>query len=88
MMRLLRLVDVSLSPLARELELLRRLKEATACGTERLRITIEGRRLCLDGFVISVYEKFEVEKTCRALAPESILVNRLRVACAEEQRVS
>ena len=87
-MRSLRLVDVSLSPFIRELELLRRLQAATACETERLRLTISGRQLFVDGFVASVDEKFQVEKACGALAPESIVVNRLRVAASEERRVS
>lgn len=80
-MKTLRLTDFSASPLSRERELLRQLQGKTACNTERVRLVIEGHRLCLDGFVGSVHEKFEVERTCRALAPESILVNRLRVAC-------
>ena len=53
-MRPLRLVDASLSFLVQELELLQRLQAATAGGTERLRLTISGRQLFLDGFVESV----------------------------------
>jgi hypothetical protein len=84
----LRLVDASLSPLAQELELLQRLRAATASGTERLRLTISGRHLFLDGFVESLDQKSQVEQACRALTPESILVNRLCVAVSEGPRVS
>lgn len=87
-MRPLRLVDASLSPLVQELELLQRLQAATAGGTERLRLTISGRQLFLDGFVESVDQKSQMEQACRALAPQSILVNRLRVAVSEGPRVS
>lgn len=88
LMRKLRLADLASSPLAREAELLRKLQTATASGTERLRLTIAGRDLFLDGFVDSLDQKFQVEKACRDLAPESCLVNRLRVATAEERQVS
>lgn len=88
MMRPLRLVDASLGPLAREIELLRQLQARTECGTSAVRLTIAGRRLFLDGFAESVVEKFLLEKACRELAPESILVNRLRVAVSEQRRVS
>jgi hypothetical protein len=84
----LRLVDASLSPLVKELELLQRLQAATAGGTERLRLTISGRQLFLDGFVESVDQKSQVEQACRALAQQSILVNRLRVAASEGPRAS
>jgi hypothetical protein len=88
LMRKLRLADLASSPLAREAELFRKLQTATASGTERLRLTIAGRDLFLDGFVDSLDLKFQVEKACRELAPESTLVNRLRVAAAEERQVS
>ena len=87
-MRFLRLVQASSNPLAQELDLLQRLQAAAACDTERLRLTIEGRRLMLDGFVGSVDEKFQLEEACRELAPGSVLVNRLRVAAFEQRRVS
>ena len=87
-MRPLRLVDASLSFLVQELELLQRLQAATAGGTERLRLTISGRQLFLDGFVESVDQKSQVEQACGALDPQSILVTRLRVAVSEGPRVS
>jgi len=87
-MRKLRLLELSSSPLVQELELLQRLQTATAGGTERLRLTISGRQLFLDGFVESVDQKSQMEQACRALAPQSILVNRLRVAVSEGPRVS
>jgi hypothetical protein len=86
--RPLRLVAACLSPLVQELELLQRLQAARAGGTERLRLTISGRQLFLDGFVECVDQKSQVEQACRALAPQSILVNRLRVAVSEGPRVS
>jgi hypothetical protein len=63
--------------------LLQRLRAATASGTERLRLTISGRHLFLDGFVESLDQKSQVEQACRAFTPESILVNRLCVAVSE-----
>ncbi|OFW65335.1 MAG: hypothetical protein A2Y74_02455 [Actinobacteria bacterium RBG_13_63_9] len=87
-MRPLRLVDAAQSPLAQELELLQQLQATTAGGTERLRLTISGRRLFLDGFAESVDHKFRLEDACKTLAPQSILVNRLRVAASEGPRVS
>jgi len=88
LMRKLRLADLASSPLPREAELFRKLQTATASGTDRLRLTIAGRDLFLDGFVDSLDQKFQVEKACRELAPESYLVNRLRVATAEDRQVS
>ena len=87
-MRTLRLVDLSSSPLAREEELFRKLQAAGICGTKPLRLTISGRWLFVDGFVESVDQKLRTERTCRELAPGSILVNRLRVAVSEGPRVS
>lgn len=87
-MRVLRLDDRYSSPLTREVELLRKLQAATVGGTERLRLTIAGRRLFLDGFVDSVDQKLRAEKACRVLAPECAIVNRLRVAATEERQVS
>ena len=65
LMKVLRLADRSLSPLAREEELLSRLLAAGVCGPERLRLTIAGHRVFVDGFVGSVDQKFRVEKACR-----------------------
>lgn len=87
-MKELRLIDMSVSPLAREEELLRKLKAAGVCPPERLRLTIAGRLLFVDGFVCSLEEKLQAAKACRELAPGSTVVNRLRVAAAEETRVS
>lgn len=87
-MKVLRLVDLESRPLAREEELLRRLREADVCRCAAVRLTVSGRRLLVDGFVASVEEKFLVESVCRQLAPESDLINRLRVASTEEQQVS
>lgn len=87
-MRTLRLVDLSSSPLSREAELFRKLQTAGVCSPERLRLTIAGRHLFVDGFVGSLDEKLGVEKACRELAPESYLVNRLRVAAYDETQLS
>lgn len=84
MMRALQLADLSSNPLAREAELLLKLHTAGVCGLDRLRLTIAGRRLFVDGFAGSVDEKLKIERACRELTPESYLVNRLRVAVAEE----
>jgi hypothetical protein len=70
------------------LKLLQQLQAATTGGTERFRLTISGRQLFLDGFVESVDQVSQVEQACRALTPESILVNRLCVAVSEGPRVS
>jgi hypothetical protein len=88
MMRALRVADASSSPFAGEAELLRKLQTAGVSSAERLRLTIDGRCLFLDGFVSSVGEKLRVEKVCRQVAPESHLVNRLRVAVAEDQMMA
>ncbi len=87
-MKELRLTDGSLSPLIREEELLRKLKAAGVCPPERLRLTIAGRLLFVDGFVCSLDEKRQAEKACHELATGSTVVNRLRIAAAEETRVS
>jgi hypothetical protein len=84
MMRVLRLANLSSNPLVREEELFRKLQTAGVSSPERLRLTIDGRYLFVDGFVSSVGEKLRVEKACRQVAPESYLVNRLRVAVADE----
>lgn len=87
-MRTLRLMALSASPLAREEELLRALEMSGICATERLRVTIAGRQLLLDGFVDSVDQKHQVEMACREFAQGSTIVNRLRVAAAEQWRLS
>lgn len=87
-MRVLRLFDLESSPLAREEELLRRLRAAEVCSPTTVRLTVAGRSLFVDGFVGSVEEKFQVESVCRQLAPDSDLINRLRVASTEERQVS
>ncbi|NIO68887.1 MAG: hypothetical protein GTN71_07590 [Anaerolineae bacterium] len=87
-MTALRVGDASSSPLATEAELSRKLQTAGVCSPERLRLTIDGRYLFVDGFVGSVGEKLRVEEVCRQVAPESYLVNRLRVAVAEEPVIS
>ena len=87
-MRVLRLADLESSPLVREEELLRQLRAAEVCSSTTVRLTVSGRRLFVDGFVASVEEKFQVEGVCRQLAPDSDLINRLRVASAEEREVS
>lgn len=86
-MRILRLVELSSSPLAREEELFRKLQAAGICGTEPLRLTISGRWLFVDGFVESLDEKLRAERTCREFAPGSTIMNRLRVAAPEERQV-
>ncbi len=87
-MKVLRLANNSTSPLAREEELFRKLQAAAICCTERLRLTIAGRRLFLDGFVESLDQKLQAERICQELALGSTVVNRLRVAAAEERQVS
>ncbi len=87
-MKELRLANGSSSPLMQEKELLRRLRAASICAPERLRLTINGRWLFVDGFVESLAQKLEAERACRELAPSSTVVNRLRVAAADERRVS
>ena len=83
-MKVLRLADDSTSPLAREEELFRKLQAAGICGAEALRLTISGRWL----FVESLDQKLRAERTCRELAPGSMVVNRLRVATPAERQVS
>ncbi len=87
-MKVLRLADNSTSPLAREEELFRKLQAAAICCTDLLRLTIAGNRLFLDGFVPSLDQKLQAERICQELALESTVVNRLRVAAAEERQVS
>ncbi len=86
-MRVLRLVD-DVNPLAREEALLRRLRTAMVRSSTTVRLTVAGRRLFVDGFVASVEEKFQVENVCRRLAPDSDVINRLRVAFTAERQVS
>ncbi len=78
-MKILRLADASANPLAREEELLSALQAGGACSCQQLRLTISGRQLFLDGFVESLDQKLRAEQACRELAPESTVVNRLRV---------
>ncbi len=87
-MKVLRLAGESDSPLAREEELLRGLQAVGACCTDLLRLTIAGNRLFLDGFVPSLDQKLQAERVCQELALGSTVVNRLRVAAAEERQVS
>ncbi len=87
-MKVLRLAGESDSPLAREEELLRGLQAAGACCTDLLRLTIAGNRLFLDGFVPSLDQKLQAERICQELAQGNTVVNRLRVAAAEEGQVS
>jgi hypothetical protein len=82
-MKILQVVEPQESPLLQEKELLTRLQKAEVYHIEEFRIAIAGRRVFLDGFVASVREKRQVENTCRKLAPDVDLINRLRVAsCA------
>ncbi len=87
-MKVLRLAGESDSPLAREEELLRRLRAEGVCCTDLLRLTVSGNRLFLDGFVPSLDQKLQAERICQELAQGSTVVNRLRVATAEEGQVS
>ena len=87
-MRALRLTELSTSPLVREEEILQMLRRSGICAAERLRVTVAGRRLLLDGFVDSVDQKHQVEMACREFAHGSAIVNRLRVAAAEQWRLS
>ena len=87
-MKVLRPADESDTPLAREEELLRRLQAVGACRTDLLRLTIADNRLFLDGFVASLDQKLQAERVCQELAQGSTVVNRLRVAAAEERQVS
>lgn len=70
------------SPLMREAELWRTLK-ASGLPLSGLRVTFEGQRLFMDGFVDSLDKKLQAEETCRKLAPGSVVVNRLRVAAQD-----
>jgi hypothetical protein len=87
LMKTLRLLHPSTSPLAREEELCHKLQAAGIWGTEPLRLTISGRWLFMDGFVESLDKKLKAERTCRELAPGSTVVNRLRVVAAAERQV-
>ncbi len=81
-MKILRLADASANPLAREEQLLIALEAAGTCSCQQLRLTIAGRQLFLDGFVESLDQKLRAEQACRKLAPETTVVNRLRVGCS------
>lgn len=78
----------SSSPLTREAELIRRLRDAGVCSPDRMRVTIAGRLLFVDGFVESLDEKYRAERACREFVPGATVVNRLRVAATEERQVS
>ena len=87
-MRELSLSDRSSSPLLQEEELLEKLLAAGACKPDRVRLTMAGHWLFVDGFVDSLDQKLRAERECRRFAPGSTVVNRLRVAAAEERPVS
>ena len=87
-MRELTLSDRSSSPVLQEDELLEKLLASGACQPDRVRVTIAGRWLFVDGFVDSLEQKLLAERECRHLAPGNTVVNRLRVAAAEERPVS
>lgn len=87
-MRELNLSDRSSSPLLQEEELLEMLRACGACKPDRVRLTMAGRWLFVDGFVDSLEQKLQAERACRQLARGSTVVNRLRVAAAEERPVS
>ena len=83
-MRELNLSDRSSSPILQEEELLERLLACGACKPDRVRLTMAGRWLFVDGFVDSLEHKLQAERECRQHAPGSTVVNRLRVAVTEE----
>ncbi len=87
-MRELNLSDRSSSPLLQEEELLEMLRACGACKPDRVRLTMAGRWLFVDGFVDSLEQKLQAERSCRQLAHGCTVVNRLRVAAAEETPVS
>jgi len=87
-MRELSLSDRSSSPLLLEEELLEKLRACGACKPDRVRLMMAGRWLFVDGFVDSLDQKLQAERECRHLAPGSTVVNRLRVAAAEERPLS
>ena len=87
-MRELSLSDRSSSPLLREEELLEMLRACGACKPDRVRLTMAGRWLFVDGFVDSLDQKLQAERACRQLAHGCTVVNRLRVAATEETPVS
>lgn len=64
------------------------LRACGACKPDRVRLTMAGRWLFVDGFVDSLDQKLQAERACRQLARGSTVVNRLRVAAAEERPVS
>ena len=86
--RELRLSDRSVGPLLREEEMLEKLRASGACEPDRVRLTVAGRWLFVDGFVDSLDQKLLAERACRQFAPACTVVNRLRVAAAEERPVS
>ena len=63
-MKVLHPTGISASPLEREVELFRKIQAAGACSSERLRLTIAGRRLFLDGnterFEMSLHSGVEI----------------------------
>ena len=87
-MRELNLSDRSSSPLLLEEELLEKLRASGACKPDRVRLTMAGRWLFVDGFVDSLDQKLQAERACRQLTHGCTVVNRLRVAAAEERPLS
>lgn len=87
-MRVLPFVDPSLSPILREEELMEELRAAGLSRPEWLHLTIAGRRLFLDGYADSLDEKFETEETIKHIAPDCLVINRLRVAAGLVREVS
>ncbi len=80
-MKILRLANGSANPLAREEKLLIALEAAGVCSCRQLDLKIAGRQLFLNGYVESLDQKLGAEQTCRKLAPEITVVNRLRIGC-------
>src|SRR3972149_4375660 len=67
--RELRLSDRSLSPPLREEEMREKLRASGACEPDRVRLTVAGRWLFVDGFVDSLDQKLLAERACRQFAP-------------------
>lgn len=86
-MKTVRFVEASSNPFLREQNLLRKLEGADLPGQDRLRLSVDGRFLFLDGFADSLDAKLETERACRRLASDCIVINRLRVAAPESSPV-
>lgn len=82
-MKVLRLADLARSPLLQEEDLRHGLRDLAPCDCSNVRLTVTERVLFVDGFVASVDEKLMVETVCRKLAPDTNVVNRLRIAAGE-----